>query len=382
MVKDVTDGRRQQIAGSKRWVVKIGSALLTHHDRGLNTQGIADWVQQVVELLRSQKEVVLVSSGSVAEGMHRLSKSARPEKLHELQACAAVGQMGLIQAYESEFMRYGVHTAQILLTHDDLADRSRYLNLRRVLRNLIELGVVPIINENNSVTTDEIHLGDNDTLAASVANLWDADLLVILTDTKGLYSSDPRLDASATLVSVANVEDAGLDSMVGGSLSGLGLGGMVTKLEAARKAARSGAWTWLMSGFQERSLLQLAAGGEVGTLLYTDQTVWAAKKRWLASHLQMKGVLTLDEGAVKALRQGGVSLLAVGVVAAEGEFARGDMVSCHDRSGNRVACGLVNYPLGDVLQLLGKSTHQIQEVLGYANEDELIHCDNMVLEDA
>lgn len=364
---------------AKRWVVKIGSALLTDDGAGLDRKAIDGWVSQIATLLDQGNEIVLVSSGAIAEGMARLGWPKRPDRIDELQAAAAVGQMGLIQAYESSFERFSRGTAQILLDHDDLANRQRYLNARGVLKKLMELGVVPIVNENDTVVTDEIRFGDNDTLAALVANLIDADLLVILTDKDGLYSANPDQDASAKLVSQAQANDDSLDALAGDTLSGLGRGGMVTKLQAARLAARSGCNTVIAGGRNEEVLLKVARGDVIGTLLSASQKPIAARKQWLAGRLQVKGQLILDAGAVAVLSKQGRSLLPVGVKGVSGEFSRGDLVSCVNEQGAEIARGLVNYSAAETLQIKGKGTELIIEVLGYREDDELINRDNMVV---
>ncbi|MDE0747505.1 MAG: glutamate 5-kinase [Porticoccaceae bacterium] len=364
---------------TKRWVVKIGSALLTDDGAGLDREAIDGWVSQIATLLDQGNEIVLVSSGAIAEGIARLGWTKRPDSIDELQAAAAVGQMGLIQAYESSFERFNRGTAQILLDHDDLANRQRYLNARGVLKKLMELGVVPIVNENDTVVTDEIRFGDNDSLAALVANLIDADLLVILTDKDGLYSANPDQDSSAKLVSQAQADDASLDALVGESLSSLGRGGMVTKLQAARLAARSGCNTVIAGGRNEEVLLKVGRGDVIGTFLSASQKPIAARKQWLAGQLQIKGQLTLDAGAVAVLSKEGRSLLPVGVTGVSGEFSRGDLVSCVNKEGVEIARGLVNYSAAETLQIKGKGTELITEVLGYREDDELIHRDNMVV---
>ena len=364
---------------TKRWVVKIGSALLTDDGAGLDREAIDGWVSQIATLLDQGNEIVLVSSGAIAEGIARLGWTKRPDSIDELQAAAAVGQMGLIQAYESSFERFNRGTAQILLDHDDLANRQRYLNARGVLKKLMELGVVPIVNENDTVVTDEIRFGDNDSLAALVANLIDADLLVILTDKDGLYSANPDQDSSAKLVSQAQADDASLDALVGESLSSLGRGGMVTKLQAARLAARSGCNTVIAGGRNEEVLLKVGHGDVIGTFLSASQKPIAARKQWLAGQLQIKGQLTLDAGAVAVLSKEGRSLLPVGVTGVSGEFSRGDLVSCVNKEGVEIARGLVNYSASETLQIKGKGTELIIEVLGYREDDELIHRDNMVV---
>lgn len=370
---------RQEVQSARRWVVKIGSALLTDDGRGLNRSGIERWVSQLVELRNRGIELVLVSSGAVAEGMTRLGWKARPTAIHELQAAAAVGQMGLVQAYESQFQRYGMHTAQVLLGHDDVSARDRYLNARGTLQTLVRLGVVPVINENDTVVTEEIRFGDNDTLAALVANLIDADLLVILTDQQGLFERDPRSDPTAPLVSRAHASDTNLDRMAGGSAGMLGRGGMATKLRAARLAARSGADTVIVGGRIEQVLTRLVAGEELGTLLVADQQPWAARKQWLAGLMQVAGRLQLDEGAARVVREQGRSLLPVGVTMASGRFRRGDLVACLDPAGVEVARGLVNYDLEDTLKIVGLPSDRLVSVLGYQGEKELIHRDNLVL---
>ncbi|HIG67290.1 MAG TPA: glutamate 5-kinase [Porticoccaceae bacterium] len=364
---------------AKRWVVKIGSALLTDDGAGLDRAAIDGWVSQIATLLDQGNEIVLVSSGAIAEGIARLGWTQRPDSIDELQAAAAVGQMGLIQAYESSFERFTRATAQILLDHDDLANRQRYLNARGVLKKLMELGVVPIVNENDTVVTDEIRFGDNDSLAALVANLIDADLLVILTDKDGLYSANPDHDSTATLMPQAQADDDALDALVGDSASGLGRGGMVTKLQAARLAARSGCNTVIAGGRNEEVLLRVGRGDVVGTLLSASQKPITARKQWLAGQLQVKGQLILDAGAVAVLSKEGRSLLPVGVKGVSGEFSRGDLVSCVNEAGAEIARGLVNYSAVETLKIKGKGTELILEVLGYREDDELIHRDNMVV---
>lgn len=371
--------RRQQLTRSRRWVIKIGSALLTGDGTGLNQAGLDDWVKQMVALVEQGVEVVLVSSGAVAEGMCRLGWRQRPSELHHLQAAAAVGQMGLVQAYESRFARANLHTAQVLLTHDDLTSRKRYLNARSTMRTLLQMGVIPVINENDTVVTDEIRFGDNDTLAALVANLVEADTLVILTDQQGLFDQDPRQHAGARLIDEAPVHDLALDNMASGGAGALGRGGMKTKLRAARLAARSGTSTVIASGREEQVLIRLHHGESLGSLLYAEQAPLAARKQWLAGHLQMRGRLELDAGAVKVLRHSGRSLLAVGVKSVEGDFARGEMVACVDAQGQEIARGLVNYNADEIRRIMGQPSEAIESILGYIDEPELIHRDNMIL---
>ena len=370
---------RERIAGTRRWVVKIGSALLTGDGKGLDRDAMAAWVAQIARLQDEGVEVVLVSSGAVAEGMSRLGWKARPKAIHDLQAAAAVGQMGLVQAYESHFMAHGRHTAQILLDHDDLSNRQRYLNARRTLQALIRLGVVPVVNENDTVVTDEIRFGDNDTLGALVANLIDAEVLVILTDQQGLFDKDPRANPDAVLVGEGRAGDPALDAMAGGSAGSLGRGGMATKLRAAKLAARSGATTLIASGREPDVLVRLRRGDALGTLLVAAQEPIAARKQWLAGQLQVRGRLTLDAGAVDVLRQQGRSLLPVGVKAVSGHFTRGELVTCCDEDGREIARGLVNYSAEETARILGQSSARIAEILGYRDDDELIHRDNLVL---
>lgn len=364
---------------SRRVVVKVGSSLVTNEGRGLDADAIARWARQIAELRAQGRQVVLVSSGAIAEGMQRLGWGRRPQQIHELQAAAAVGQMGLAQAYETQFRALGLHTAQVLLTHADLADRARYLNARSTLFTLLELGVVPVINENDTVVTDEIKFGDNDTLAALVTNLIEADALVILTDQAGLFSADPRRDPTASLVRAANAGDPALESMAGGAGSGIARGGMLTKVLAAKRAARSGAHTVIASGREVDVLLRLAAGEAIGSELSASTAVLTARKQWLADHLLLKGRVVVDDGAARALASGGKSLLPIGVVEVIGEFQRGDVVGCVTQDGREIARGLVNYASGDARQIARKPTGEIQATLGYIEEPELIHRDNLVL---
>ncbi len=370
---------RSDIPLTRRWVVKIGSALLTAEGQGLDRTSLTRWVDQMADWADAGNELVLVSSGAVAEGMSRMGWSQRPHTLHQLQAAAAIGQMGLVRAWESCFMRRGRHTAQVLLTHDDLADRRRYLNARSTLRALLDLGVVPVVNENDAVANEELRLGDNDTLAALVANLIEAELLVLLTDQDGLFDADPRHRPDARLIDEARVDDRSLDEKAGGSASALGRGGMATKLRAARLAARSGTATVIASGRAEQPLARIAAGAKIGTLLIPSQEVEAARKRWLAGQLQVRGRLTLDEGAVRVLRESGRSLLAVGVRAVSGDFKRGEVVACVDAKGREVARGLINYNADETRLIMGQPSGQIGAILGYVSDVELIHRDNLVL---
>jgi glutamate 5-kinase len=363
----------------KRWVIKIGSSLLTNDGRGLDVAAIESWVDQMVALKHAGLELLLVSSGAVAEGMTRLGWSERPHALHQLQAAAAVGQMGLIQAYESRFQKYGLHTAQVLLTHDDLADRQRYLNARSTLQTLLDLNVIPVVNENDTVTTEEIRFGDNDTLAALVANLIEAELLVFLTDQQGLFSSDPRTSPDVELIEEAQAGAARLEAMASGSGGALGRGGMLTKVRAATLAARSGTQTVIASGREENILQHIAGDNFRGTRLYPAREPLAARKQWLAGQLQVRGSLSLDPGAMKVLQGAGSSLLPVGVTRVEGEFERGDLVVCFGPGGEELARGLVNYSAAESRRIIGHASNRIESILGYVDEPELIHRDNLVL---
>jgi glutamate 5-kinase len=370
---------RSVIAQASRLVVKVGSALVTNDGRGLDHARLALWSAQIAKLTHGGKEVVLVSSGAIAEGMQRLGWSKRPKALNDLQAAAAVGQMGLVEAYERSFRAHGLHTAQILLTHADLADRERYLNARSTLRRLLELRVVPIINENDTVTTEEIKVGDNDTLGALVANLIEADALIILTDQPGLYTADPRKHPHAQFVSEAQAGDPKLEAMAGGAGSSVGTGGMLTKVLAAKRAARSGAHTVIVSGREPDVLARLSAGEALGTHLIARQAPLAARRQWLADQLQVAGKLVLDEGAVQALLVQGKSLLPIGVVEVQGRFQRGDVVGCVDGSGRDLARGLVNYSADEARRIARHASSEIEGILGYVDEPELIHRDNLVL---
>jgi len=367
------------IAAAKTLVVKVGSSLVTDEGRGLDAAAIARWAAQIARLRELGRRTILVSSGAIAEGMQRLGWTKRPSAMHELQAAAAVGQMGLVQGYESCFREHGLHTAQVLLTHADMADRQRYLNARSTLRTLLRLGVIPVINENDTVVTDEIKFGDNDTLAALVTNLVEADALVILTDQAGLYEVDPRKDAAAKLVQQADAADPRLEAMAGGTGTALARGGMLTKVLAARRAARSGAHTVIASGREPEVLVRLAQGERIGTLLTAQTVPLAARKQWLADHLTVSGQLRLDAGAVKALMRDGKSLLPVGVTEAAGEFQRGEVVVCIDPGGREVARGLANYSAEETRRIMRRPSSEIEAILGYVDEPELIHRDNLVL---
>ncbi|MBU6491875.1 MAG: glutamate 5-kinase [Burkholderiales bacterium] len=375
---------RSVIADAKRLVVKVGSSLVTNDGRGLDDVAIARWAEQIAALRkggdgRPGKEVVLVSSGAIAEGMQRLGWTRRPRELPELQAAAAVGQMGLAQVYETRFAEHGIRTAQILLTHGDLADRERYLNARSTLLTLLDLGVVPIINENDTVVTDEIKFGDNDTLGALVANLIEGDALIILTDQPGLYTADPRKDPAAELVKEAVAGDEALEAMAGGAGSSIGRGGMLTKILAAKRSAKSGAHTVIASGREPNVLARLAAGEAVGTQLLAKTARLTARKQWLADHLQVRGRVVIDAGACKKLSEEGKSLLPIGVVSVEGNFARGEVIACVDEAGHEIARGLSNYSSSEARLIRRRASSEIESILGFVHAAELIHRDNLVL---
>lgn len=369
---------RKDIAQCRRLVVKVGSALVTNNGTGLSAQFITDCARQIAQLHQAGREVLLVSSGAIAAGMQRLGWTKRPHAIHALQAAAAVGQMGLTQAYETVFAQHGLVSAQVLLTHDDLADRQRYLNARSTLNTLLDLHVVPIINENDTVVTEEIRFGDNDTLGALVANLVEAEALIILTDQQGLFTADPRIDPNATLISEGDAEDHAYEAMAGGAGSGISKGGMITKIKAAQRAARSGAHTLIVSGRVQDALIRAARGEPIGTCLRAHQTPLAARKQWLADHLRVAGSVVLDDGAVAALRRG-TSLLSIGVREVQGEFERGTVIACLDPSGKEIARGLTNYPSHEVRKIAGHPSSEIEALLGYMDESELIHRDNLVL---
>jgi glutamate 5-kinase len=366
------------VAQAKRLVVKVGSSLVTNEGKGIDLEAVEQWARQLGTLHANGRQMVLVSSGAIAEGMARLGWPRRPNAMHELQAAAAVGQMGLIQAYEVAFARHGIRTAQILLTHEDLADRRRYLNARSTLHTLLGLGVVPIVNENDTVVTDEIRLGDNDTLGALVTNLIEAEALVILTDQSGLYSADPRNNPDAEFISLGQAGDPALEAMAGGSGSNIGTGGMITKVLAAKRAANSGGHTIIASGREPDVLLRLAEGERIGTELRAILPVRSARKRWLANHLRLRGRITLDAGAIKALTQDHRSLLSIGVMAVEGEFERGDVVACVDVHGVECGRGLINYSAADTRRIMRRPSSQISQILGSMSDPELMHRNNMV----
>jgi glutamate 5-kinase len=364
---------------AKRIVIKVGSSLVTDEGRGLDEAAIGEWCRQISNLVHDRREVIMVSSGAIAEGMKRLGWSKRPHEIHELQAAAAVGQMGLAQMYESKLRENGLRSAQVLLTHADLADRERYLNARSTLLTLLKLGVVPVINENDTVVTDEIKFGDNDTLGALVANLVEADALFILTDQAGLYDSDPRKNSAASLVHLANAGDQSLELMAGGAGSSLGRGGMITKIQAAKRAAGSGASTAIAWGREPDVLLRLSQGESMGTLLVAQTQKNQARKQWIADHLQMRGSVTVDAGAVAKLREEGKSLLPIGMTAVDGEFSRGDVIAIRDLAGNEMARGLANYASTEARLICRKPSSEFEKLLGYTAEPEMVHRDNLVL---
>jgi glutamate 5-kinase len=367
------------LSDARRVVVKVGSSLVTNEGRGLDDAAIGEWCRQMAELVRGGREVIMVSSGAIAEGMKRLGWTTRPHEIHELQAAAAVGQMGLAQVYETKLRENGLGSAQVLLTHADLADRERYLNARSTLLTLLKLGVVPVINENDTVVNDEIKFGDNDTLGALVANLVEADALVILTDQKGLYTADPRKDPLAQFVNVAQAGDAALEAMAGGAGSSLGRGGMITKILAAKRAAGSGASTVIAWGREPDALLRLSRGEAIGTLLLAPTQKTQARKQWMADHLQLRGSVTVDNGAVAKLQGEGSSLLPIGMTAVEGDFSRGDVIAIRDMGGVEIARGLANYASSEARLICRKPSNAFETLLGYSAEPEMVHRDNMVL---
>ncbi|WP_313951714.1 glutamate 5-kinase [Accumulibacter sp.] len=367
-----------RIAAARRLVIKAGSALITNNGQGLDLAAIDEWARQIAELRKAGKQVILVSSGAIACGMQRLGWRKRPHAVHELQAAAAVGQMGLVQVYERAFAQYSLHTAQVLLTHDDLADRKRYLNARSTLNTLLRFGVVPIVNENDTVVTDEIKFGDNDTLGALVANLVEADCLIILTDQQGLFTADPRKDGTATLIAEARAGLPALEAMAGGAGTHIARGGMITKVIAAKRAAGSGAHTVIADGREPDVIVRLARGEALGTLLISETPPLTARKQWLADHLQLNGRLILDSGAINALREG-KSLLPIGVVTVRGNFERGAAVACVTDDGHEIARGLINYGSSDSRRIARRASQEIESILGYIEEPEMIHRDNLIL---
>ena len=379
MMTEPLSAPNDPLKSARRIVVKVGSSLVTNEGRGIDAEAVGNWCRQLAALAAQGRELVMVSSGAVAEGMKRLGWRTRPTELHELQAAAAVGQMGLAQMYETQLSRFGMGSAQVLLTHADLADRERYLNARSTLLTLLRLQVIPVINENDTVVNDEIKFGDNDTLGALVANLVEADALVILTDQRGLYSADPRQHPDARFIAQAQAGDPALEQMAGGAGSSIGRGGMLTQILAAKRAAGSGASTVIAWGREPDVLLRLAAGEAIGTALLAGTPKLAARKQWMADHLQLRGSVRVDAGAVLKLRDEGKSLLPIGVIEVEGEFHRGDVIAVLSVAGTEIARGLANYSSGEARLIARKPSSQIVGLLGYANEHELIHRDNMVL---
>jgi len=367
------------LLNAKRIVVKVGSSLVTNEGRGLDAEAIGQWCQQLAALVQSGREVIMVSSGAIAEGMKRLGWASRPKAIHELQAAAAVGQMGLVQVYESELRKNGVGSAQVLLTHADLADRERYLNARSTLLSLLQFGVVPVINENDTVVNDEIKFGDNDTLGALVANLVDADALIILTDQKGLYTADPRKDPAATFVHEAKAGDPLLEAMAGGAGSSIGRGGMITKILAARRAAGSGASTVIAWGREPDVLIRLTKGEAIGTLLVAQTAKVQARKQWIADHLQVRGAVTVDDGAAAKVQKEGKSLLPIGMTAVVGDFSRGDVIAIRAGNGAELGRGLANYSSAEARLICRKPSSEFETLLGYTGETEMIHRTNLVL---
>jgi glutamate 5-kinase len=375
----MTELRSTVLRDARRIVVKVGSSLVTNEGRGLDEQAIGEWCRQLSALVRDGRELIMVSSGAIAEGMKRLGWTTRPKELHELQAAAAVGQMGLAQMYETKLRENGLGSAQVLLTHADLADRERYLNARSTLLTLLAHGVLPVINENDTVVNDEIKFGDNDTLGALVANLVEADALIILTDQKGLFTADPRHDPAATFVHEARAGDPKLEEMAGGAGSSIGRGGMITKILAAKRAAGSGASTVIAWGREPDALLRLTQGEAIGTLLIAPTQKQQARKQWMADHLQLRGAITIDEGAVVKLRHEGKSLLPIGMTAVSGDFSRGEVIAILDVQGQEIARGLANYASAEARLLCRKPSTDVESLLGYVAEAEMVHRDNLVL---
>lgn len=367
------------LRNARRIVVKVGSSLVTNEGRGLDAVAIGQWCEQLAALVKDGREVIMVSSGAIAEGMKRLNWSTRPKAIHELQAAAAVGQMGLVQVYETKLRENGIGSAQVLLTHADLADRERYLNARSTLLALLQLGVVPVINENDTVVNDEIKFGDNDTLGALVANLVEADALVILTDQKGLYTADPRKDPAAQFVHEAKAGDPALEAMAGGAGSSIGKGGMITKILAAKRAAGSGASTVIAWGREPQALIRLTQGEPIGTLLVAQTQKMQARKQWMADHLQMRGSVTVDAGAVGKVQAEGKSLLPIGMTGVQGEFSRGDVIAIRSPEGTEIARGLANYSSAEARLICRKASSEFEKLLGYTGEPEMVHRTNLVL---
>lgn len=370
---------RDVLTTAKRLVIKVGSSLVTNEGKGVDAEALGTWCSQLAVLIEQGREVILVTSGAIAEGMKRLGWTTRPHELYELQAAAAVGQMGLAMTYETQMRAHGLQSAQILLTHDDLSDRERYLNARSTMLTLLKMRVVPVINENDTLVTDEIRFGDNDTLSALVANLVDADALFILTDQLGLFTADPRKDASARLLDVCIAGTPELEAMAGGAGTVIGTGGMLTKVLAAKRAASSGTNTVIASGREPRVMERLVAGENIGTLFVCDTPKLTARKQWMADHLQMRGTIVIDDGAVTAVQDEGKSLLPIGMVAVEGEFHRGDVVAITSKQGLEIARGLANYASSEARLIVGLPSGAIESALGFMTAKEMIHRDNLVL---
>ena len=367
------------LRNARRIVVKVGSSLVTNEGRGLDAEAIGQWSEQLAVLVKDGREVIMVSSGAIAEGMKRLGWHTRPKAIHELQAAAAVGQMGLVQMYETKLRENGIGSAQVLLTHADLADRERYLNARSTLLTLLQLGVVPVINENDTVVNDEIKFGDNDTLGALVANLVEADALIILTDQKGLYTADPRKDPVAQFVHEAKAGDVALEAMAGGAGSSIGRGGMITKILAAKRAAGSGASTVIAWGREPQALIRLTQGEAIGTLLVAQTQKMQARKQWMADHLQLRGSVTVDPGAARMVQGGGKSLLPIGMTGVQGDFSRGDVIAVKDADGTEIARGLANYSSSEARLICRKVSSEFERLLGYTGESEMVHRTNLIL---
>ena len=367
------------LRNARRIVVKVGSSLVTNEGRGLDAEAIGQWSEQLATLVKDGREVIMVSSGAIAEGMKRLGWRTRPKAIHELQAAAAVGQMGLVQMYETKLRENGIGSAQVLLTHADLADRERYLNARSTLLTLLQLGVVPVINENDTVVNDEIKFGDNDTLGALVANLVEADALIILTDQKGLYTADPRKDPAAEFVHEAKAGDVALEAMAGGAGSSIGRGGMITKILAAKRAAGSGASTVIAWGREPQALVRLTQGEAIGTLLVAQTQKMQARKQWMADHLQLRGSVTVDPGAASMVQIGGKSLLPIGMTGVQGDFSRGDVIAVRDADGTEIARGLANYSSSEARLICRKVSSEFERLLGYTGESEMVHRTNLIL---
>ncbi|MBG6075945.1 glutamate 5-kinase [Polaromonas sp. CG_9.11] len=367
------------LRNARRIVVKVGSSLVTNEGRGLDAEAIGQWSEQLAALVKDGREVIMVSSGAIAEGMKRLGWRTRPKAIHELQAAAAVGQMGLVQMYETKLRENGIGSAQVLLTHADLADRERYLNARSTLLTLLQLGVVPVINENDTVVNDEIKFGDNDTLGALVANLVEADALIILTDQKGLYTADPRKNPAAQFIHEAKAGDVALEAMAGGAGSSIGRGGMITKILAAKRAAGSGASTVIAWGREPQALIRLTQGEAIGTLLVAQTQKMQARKQWMADHLQLRGSVTVDPGAARMVRDGGKSLLPIGMTGVQGDFSRGDVIAVRDPDGTEIARGLANYSSSEARLICRKVSSEFERLLGYTGEPEMVHRTNLIL---